>query len=150
MTLISWKCRKCERVSKSSTKAKYWAMSTFQKSFFLFRSFLSKLHVLQQLLTLNIGNTSVMQIITHLVYHERTKNILKLIVALFKKNLTQKHHFYKQAFRCITDRFLPRVYDPYQFHFSQIDIMWTSSINLSGSVKDGIVAYNICAKEATS
>lgn len=74
--LISWKCKKQERVSKSSTEAEYRAMSATCSEITWLRGLLSELGYPQSDPTLLHGdNTSAIQIVANPIYHERTKHI---------------------------------------------------------------------------
>jgi len=74
--LISWKCKKQDRVSKSSTEAKYRAMSTACFEIVWLRGLLEELGFPQVTSTpLHADNTSVIQIATNPVFHEHTKHI---------------------------------------------------------------------------
>ncbi|XP_068656989.1 uncharacterized protein [Aristolochia californica] len=74
--LISWKCKKQDRVSKSSTEADYRAMSTTSSEIIWLRGLLEELEFPQTTSTpLHADNTSAIQTATNLVFHERTKHI---------------------------------------------------------------------------
>ena len=74
--LISWRCKKQDRVSKSSTEAEYRAMSTACSEIVWLRGLLAELGFPQTTSTpLHANNTSVIQIATNPVFHERTKHI---------------------------------------------------------------------------
>jgi len=74
--LISWRCKKQDRVSKSSTEAEYRAMSTVCSEIVWLRGLLEELVFPQTTPTpLHVDNTSVIQIATNPVFHERTKHI---------------------------------------------------------------------------
>jgi hypothetical protein len=74
--LISWKCKKQDRVSKSSTEAEYRAMSTACSEIVWLRGLLEELGFPQVTSTpLHADNTSAIQIATNPVFHERTKHI---------------------------------------------------------------------------
>ncbi|XP_035541228.1 uncharacterized mitochondrial protein AtMg00810-like [Juglans regia] len=74
--LISWRCKKQDCVSKSSTEAEYRAMSTACSEIVWLRGLLEELGFLHTTSTpLHADNTSVIQIATNLVFHERTKHI---------------------------------------------------------------------------
>ena len=74
--LISWKCKKQERVSKSSTEAEYRAMSSLCSELTWLRGLLSELGFTQPGPTpLHADNISAIQIVANLVFHERTKHI---------------------------------------------------------------------------
>ena len=74
--LISWRCMKEDRVSKSSTEAKYRAMSTACSEIIWLRGLLEELGFPQTTSTpLHADNTSAIQIATNPVFHERTKHI---------------------------------------------------------------------------
>ncbi|KAL2591732.1 hypothetical protein AAZV13_12G026300 [Glycine max] len=73
---VSWKCKKQESVSKSFIEAKYRSMSVACSENIWLRGLFSKLGYLQAAPTpLYVDNTSVIQIVANLVYHERTKHI---------------------------------------------------------------------------
>ena len=81
--LISWRCKKQDRVSKSSTEAEYCAMSTACSEIVWLRGLLEELGFPQTTSTpLHANHTSAIQIATNPVFHERTK--LRLIVILFE------------------------------------------------------------------
>ena len=74
--LISWRCKKQDRVSKSSTKAEYRAMSTACSEIVWLRGLLEELGFPQTTSTpLHADNTSAIQIATNPVFHEHTKHI---------------------------------------------------------------------------
>ena len=74
--LISWKCKKQECVSKSSTEAEYRAMSAACSEIVWLRGLLSELGFPPTDPTpLHGDNTSAIQIVANPVYHERTKHI---------------------------------------------------------------------------
>jgi len=73
---ISWKCKKQDSVSKSSTEAEYRAMSAACSEIIWLRGLLAELGFSQQQPTpLHADNTSAIQIAANPVYHERTKHI---------------------------------------------------------------------------
>ena len=75
-SLISWKSKKQARVSKSSTESKYRAMSAACSEIVWLCGLLTELGFSQSDSTpLYSDNTSVIQIATNHVYHERTKHI---------------------------------------------------------------------------
>ncbi|XP_038711765.1 uncharacterized mitochondrial protein AtMg00810-like [Tripterygium wilfordii] len=75
-SLISWKSKKQDRVSKSSTESEYRAMSAACSEVVWLRGLLAKLGFPQSDPTpLHADNTSAIQIATNPVYHERTKHI---------------------------------------------------------------------------
>ena len=75
-TLISWRCKKQDRVSKSSSEAGYHAMSTACSEIVWLRGLLEELGFPQTTSTpLHADNTSAIQIVTNPVFHERTKHI---------------------------------------------------------------------------
>ncbi|KAF3656122.1 Peroxisomal (S)-2-hydroxy-acid oxidase GLO4 [Capsicum annuum] len=75
-SLISWKSKKQDRVSKSSTEAEYRAMSTACSEIVWLHGILVEIEFPQSNPTpLHADNTSVIQIATNPVYHERTKHI---------------------------------------------------------------------------
>ena len=74
--LISWRCKKQDRVSKSSTEAEYRAMSTSCSEIVWLRGLLEELGFPQTTSTpLHADNTSAIQIATNPVFHEHTKHI---------------------------------------------------------------------------
>ncbi|XP_068649031.1 uncharacterized mitochondrial protein AtMg00810-like [Aristolochia californica] len=74
--LIPWKCKKQDRVSKSSTEAEYRAMSTTCSEIISLRGLLAELQFPQTTSTpLHADNTSAIQIATNPIFHERTKHI---------------------------------------------------------------------------
>ncbi|RVW77694.1 Retrovirus-related Pol polyprotein from transposon RE1 [Vitis vinifera] len=74
--LISWRCKKQDRVSKSSTEVEYRAMSTACSEIVWLRDLLKELGFLHTTFTpLHANNTSAIQIATNPVFHERTKHI---------------------------------------------------------------------------
>ena len=88
-TSISWKCKKQDSVSKSFTEAEYHAMSVACFKIIWLRDLLSKLGFSQEKPTsLHADNTSVIQIVTNPVHHERMKHIERLIVTQFGRRLT--------------------------------------------------------------
>jgi len=75
-SLISWKSKKQDRVSKSSTESEYRAMSTACSEIVWLRGLLAEIGFPQSNPTpLHADNTSAIQIATNPVYHERTKHI---------------------------------------------------------------------------
>ncbi|KAM3251295.1 putative mitochondrial protein like [Capsicum annuum] len=75
-SLISWKSKKQNRVSKSSTEVKYRFMSTSCSNVVWLHGLIAKIKFLQSTLTpLYADNTSVIPIATNPVYHERIKHI---------------------------------------------------------------------------
>ena len=74
--LFSWRCKKQDRVSKSSTEAEYRVMSTACSEIVWLRGLLEELGFPQTTSTpLHVDNTSAIEIATNPVFHERTKNI---------------------------------------------------------------------------
>ena len=74
--LISWRCKKQDRVSKSSIEAEYHAMSAACSKIVWLRGLLKELGFPQTTSTpLHADNTSAIQITTNPVFHERTKHI---------------------------------------------------------------------------
>ncbi|CAL8153285.1 unnamed protein product [Prunus armeniaca] len=74
--LISWKCKKQDHVSKSSTEAEYRAMSDACSEIIWLRGLLIELGFGPiQPTPLHVDNTSAIQIAANPVYHERTKHI---------------------------------------------------------------------------
>ena len=75
-SLISWKSKKQDRVSKSSTESEYRAMSAACAEIVWLRGLLAELGFSQPNPTpLHADNTSAIQIAANPVYHERTKHI---------------------------------------------------------------------------
>ena len=75
-SLISWRCKKQDRVSKSSTEVEYGAMSTACSKIIWLRGLLKELGFPQTTSTpLHADNTSAIQIATNPIFHERTKHI---------------------------------------------------------------------------
>uniref|UniRef100_A0A6N2NJZ1 CCHC-type domain-containing protein n=1 Tax=Salix viminalis TaxID=40686 RepID=A0A6N2NJZ1_SALVM len=74
--LISWKSKKQDRISKSSTESEYRAMSSACSEITWLRGLLGELGFPQLHPTpLHADNTSAIQIATNPVFHERTKHI---------------------------------------------------------------------------
>lgn len=74
--LISWKCKKQDKVSKSSTEAENYAMSAVCSKILWFRGLLFDLGFTQHLSTpFHADNISVIRITENSVFHERTKHI---------------------------------------------------------------------------
>jgi hypothetical protein len=75
-SLVSWKSKKQDRVSKSSTESEYRAMSSACSEIIWLRGLLGKLRFPQVEPTpLHADNTSAIQIAANPVFHERTKHI---------------------------------------------------------------------------
>ena len=75
-SLISWKCKKQDKVFKSSTKAEYRAMLAACSEIVWLWGLLSGLGFPQSLPTpLNADNTSAIRITANPVFHEHTKHI---------------------------------------------------------------------------
>ncbi|CAL1399701.1 unnamed protein product [Linum trigynum] len=75
-SFISWRCKKQDRVSKSSTEAEYRAMSDVSSELVWLRRLLGDLGVDCDLpLQLYVDNTSAIQIAQNPVLHDRTKHI---------------------------------------------------------------------------
>ncbi|XP_015163281.1 uncharacterized mitochondrial protein AtMg00810-like [Solanum tuberosum] len=75
-SLISWKSKMQDRVSKSSTEAEYRSMFTACSEVVWLRGLLAEIGFPQSHPTpLHADNTSVIQIATNPVFHERTKHI---------------------------------------------------------------------------
>ena len=67
--LISWKCKKQDSVSKSSTEDEYCAMSAACSEIIWLRGLLTELHFTQvQPTPLHVDNTSAIQIAANPVY----------------------------------------------------------------------------------
>ncbi|XP_068653842.1 secreted RxLR effector protein 161-like [Aristolochia californica] len=74
--LIYWRCKKQDRVSKSSIEAEYHAMSTACSEIVWLRDLLAELEFPQTTsISLHADITSAIQITTNLVFHECTKHI---------------------------------------------------------------------------
>jgi len=74
--LVSWKCKKQDRVSRSSTEAEYRAMSAACAEIIWLRGLLTDLEITQFTSTpLHADNLSAIQISVDPVFHERTKHI---------------------------------------------------------------------------
>lgn len=75
-SLISWKCKKQERVSKSSNEDEYHAVSVARSEILWLCGLLSDLGSSQSVLTsLYADNTSAIRIIANPIFHEHTKHI---------------------------------------------------------------------------
>ncbi|GAV77357.1 hypothetical protein CFOL_v3_20828 [Cephalotus follicularis] len=75
-SLISWKCKKQDRVSKSSTEAEYRSMSAACSEIVWLSDLLDELGFPQNTTTsLSADNMSAIKIATNPVFHERTKHI---------------------------------------------------------------------------
>ena len=75
-SLISWKCKKQECVSRSSTEDEYRAMSSACSEILWLRGLLSDFGFAQSSPTsLHADNTRAIRITENLVFHERTKHI---------------------------------------------------------------------------
>ena len=75
-SLISWKCKKKERVSRSSTEAEYRAMSSACSEILWIQVLLSELKVAQSSPTsLHADNNGAIRITENPIFHERTKHI---------------------------------------------------------------------------
>jgi hypothetical protein len=74
--LLSWKCQKQDRVSRSSTEVEYRAMSIACSEIIWLRDLLKE-HGFPQITSapLHTDNTSAIHIATNPVFHERTKYI---------------------------------------------------------------------------
>jgi hypothetical protein len=73
---ISWKSKKQDQISKSSTESEYRAMSSACSEIVWFQGLLRELGFSQHTPTpLHANNTSATQIATNPVFHERTKHI---------------------------------------------------------------------------
>ena len=74
--LISWKCKKQDSISKSSTEAEYRAMFAACSEIIWLRGLLTELGFSQyQPTPLHADNTSAIQIAANPIYHEHTKHI---------------------------------------------------------------------------
>jgi hypothetical protein len=74
--LISWKSKKQDRVSKSSTESEYHAMSSTCSEITWLRGLLGELGFPHDHSTpFHADNTSAIQIAANLVFHEHTKHI---------------------------------------------------------------------------
>ena len=82
--LISWRCKKQDRVSKSSTEAEYCAMSTACSEIVWLRSLLEELGFLRLLLLLFMLITLVLFRLPPIPFSMNAPSTLKLIVILFK------------------------------------------------------------------
>ena len=75
-SLVSWKSKKQDRVSKSSTESKYHAMSSACFEIVWLQGLLAELGFPQIKPTpLHADNTSAIQITANRVFHKRTKHI---------------------------------------------------------------------------
>lgn len=75
-SLVSWKSKKQQRISKSSTESEYRAMSSACSEIIWLRGLLGELGFSQAEPTqLHADNTSAIQIVANTVFHERTKHI---------------------------------------------------------------------------
>ncbi|CAL1352482.1 unnamed protein product [Linum trigynum] len=75
-SFISWRCKKQDRVSKSSTEAEYRAMSEVTSELEWLRRLLGDLGVVCEVpMQLYVDNTSAIRIATNPVLHDRTKHI---------------------------------------------------------------------------
>ncbi|CAL1375374.1 unnamed protein product [Linum trigynum] len=75
-SFISWRCKKQDRVSKSSTEAEYRSMSEVSSEIVWLRRLLAELGVTcQDPVRLYVDNTSAICIATNPVLHDRTKHI---------------------------------------------------------------------------
>ncbi|CAL1409757.1 unnamed protein product [Linum trigynum] len=75
-SFISWRCKKQDKVSKSSTEAEYRAMSDVSSELIWLRRLLGDFGVSCSLpMELFVDNTSAIQIATNPVLHEHTKHI---------------------------------------------------------------------------
>ncbi|CAL1351945.1 unnamed protein product [Linum trigynum] len=73
---ISWRCKKQDKVSKSSTEAEYRAMSDVASELVWLRRLLRDLGVICSLpMVLYVDNTSAIRIAVNPVLHDRTKHI---------------------------------------------------------------------------
>ncbi|CAL1411860.1 unnamed protein product [Linum trigynum] len=75
-SFISWRCKKQDRVSKSSTEAEYRSMSEVASEIVWLKRLLAELGVsIQPPVRLHVDNTSAIRIATNPVLHDRTKHI---------------------------------------------------------------------------
>ncbi|CAL1410126.1 unnamed protein product [Linum trigynum] len=75
-SFISWRCKKQDRVSKSSIEAEYRSMSEVASEIEWLRRLLAELGVqCPSPIRLHVGNTSAIRIATNPVLHDRTKHI---------------------------------------------------------------------------
>ncbi|XP_015159969.1 uncharacterized mitochondrial protein AtMg00810-like [Solanum tuberosum] len=75
-SLISWKCKKQPRISKSSTEVEYRSMSAACSEIVWIYRLMAELHIsVDGSTTLHADNTSAIQIATNSVHHETTKHI---------------------------------------------------------------------------
>ena len=75
-TLISWKSKKQDKVSKPSTESEYRAMSLACSEIIWLRGLLAELDFsVTNSTPLHADNTSAIQITANPVFHERTKHI---------------------------------------------------------------------------
>ncbi|CAL1396854.1 unnamed protein product [Linum trigynum] len=75
-SFISWRCKKQDRVSKSSTEAEYRSMSEVTSEIVWLQCLLADLGVVCQVpVRLYADNTSAIRIATNPVLHDRTKHI---------------------------------------------------------------------------
>ncbi|CAL1387373.1 unnamed protein product [Linum trigynum] len=75
-SFISWRCKKQDRVSKSSTEAEYRSMSEVTSELVWLRQLLEELGVVSIYpMRLYVDNTSAIKIATNLVLHDHTKHI---------------------------------------------------------------------------
>ena len=96
--LISWKSKKQDRTSKSSTESEYRAMSSACSEIVWLQDLLCELGFPQHTPTpLHADNTSVIQIATNPVFHERTKHIevdCRYICEALDKNILTSSYFH--------------------------------------------------------
>ncbi|CAL1357232.1 unnamed protein product [Linum trigynum] len=75
-SFISWRCKKQDRVSKSSTEAEYRSMSEVASEIVWLKRLLAELGVVvRPPIRLHVDNTSAIRIATNPVLHDRTKHI---------------------------------------------------------------------------
>jgi hypothetical protein len=75
-SLVSWKSKKQDQVSKSSTESEYRAMSSTCSEIIWLRGLLGELRFSQvEPTSLHANNTSAIQIAANPVFHEHTKHI---------------------------------------------------------------------------